>query len=145
MHWYSTVEGSILEQGDILPGLTTTRAVADAESPAGYQIRVGKGNYVVLSQSCDLENDKITEVLLADVITYRDLVAEAPDMARSSNFKNALIQGGNFAYFLLPKFSGPLQLDWSVVNFHQLMIIDLASCRDLGCEVGPSASVDLAL
>jgi hypothetical protein len=136
-HWYEIVEGDSLEQGDLLPGIRTSRALLDASVEGGVRVRLGRGDYVVLSQSCDLENDKVTEVLLADVRAYQDLAHEVGNIARSTAFRDALIRGADFAYFLLHEFDGPPQLDWSIVNFHQLRLTDITVCRRQAGELGP--------
>lgn len=87
--WYQVVNGDALEQGDILTGIITPRAVIDTSGQG--LIRVGVGSYVVLSQTCDLENDKVQEVLLANVISYQQLAHEVGDIARSTKFREALI------------------------------------------------------
>jgi hypothetical protein len=135
--WYEVIEGSRLEQGDVLPGIVTSRALADSSVEGGYRIRVGSGDYVVLSQTCDLENDKVGEVLLATFRSYQDLAHEVGAMARSTAFRDALIRCSDFAYFLLHDFDGPPNLAWSVVDFHHLRLTDVATCRQQADELGP--------
>jgi hypothetical protein len=134
--WYEIVSGGILEQGDLLPNLTTERVVIDPTANGGYRIRVGVADYVVLSQTCDLEHDKVQEVLLANFRDYQDLAREN-ESARKTAFRQALIQGGDFAYFLLHRHDGTPELNWSIVNFHQLRLIDIASCRAQAEKLGP--------
>jgi hypothetical protein len=133
--WYQVVDGNSLEQGDILTDLTTPRAIIDSNGQG--VIRIGVGTYVVLSQTCDLENDKVQEVLLANVIAYQQLAHEVGSNARSRKFREALIQGSDIAYFLLHEFAGPPRLEWSVANFHQLRLADIASCRNQASNLGP--------
>jgi hypothetical protein len=126
-YWYEVVSGPKLEQGDILINIVAPRAVQDENAPGGYRIRVGRGDYVVLSQTCDLENDKLQEVLLADVRDYQS-ATYSTDRARSKAFRNALIQGSDWAYFLLPEFGGNPRFPWSIVNFHYLFLVDVGAC-----------------
>jgi hypothetical protein len=134
--WYEVVSGDSLEQGDVLPTIRAERVVTDPEAAGGYRIRVGIGDYVVLSQTCDLEHEKVQEVLLANFKNYQDLARES-DSARRSAFRDALIQGADIAYFLMHRFEGPPALDWSIVNFHQLRLIDVISCRMQAEKLGP--------
>ncbi|HET9895195.1 MAG TPA: hypothetical protein VFQ44_09700 [Streptosporangiaceae bacterium] len=127
-NWYEVVTGPELEQGDILPNLDAPRAKKDDNAPGGYVIRPGRGDYVVVSQTCDLENKKLQEVLLADFRDYQS-ATYSHDRARSRAFRDALIQNSDWAYFLLPEFTGPPTLKWSVVNFHYLFLVDVDSCR----------------
>lgn len=134
-HWYEVVTGPKLEQGDVLTDLAAPRAVADEGAPGGYRIRVGRGNYIVLSQTCDLENEKLQEVLLADVQAYQS-DAYTVDRARSTAFRKALIQGSDWAYFLLPEFDGLLKFPWSIVNFHYLFLVDVGACTKRAEQMG---------
>jgi hypothetical protein len=133
--WYQAISEGSLEQGDILTDITTPRAVIDSNGQG--LIRIGVGSYVVLSQTCDLENDKVKEVLLANVISYQQLAHEVGANARSKKFREALIQGTDIAFFLLHEFAGPPSLEWSVVNFHQLRLADIVSCRAQAADLGP--------
>lgn len=126
-YWYEVVSGPTLEQGDLLTDLVAPRAVEDQNAPGGFRIRVGRGNYIVLSQTCDLENDKLQEVLLADIREYQS-ATYSNDRARSRAFRDALIQGSDWAYFLLPEFESSPRLAWSIVNFHYLFLVDVAAC-----------------
>jgi hypothetical protein len=134
-HWYEVVQGESLEQGDLLFDLVTPRVSIEAAGDGGYGILTGRGEYVVLSQTCDLEHNKVREVLLASLRTYQDLAHEM-QAARGRNFREALINGADFAYFLLHRFDGPPFLDWSVVNFHQLRLLDTQFCRSQARDLG---------
>lgn len=135
--WYEVTRGESLEQGDLFPDVRAPRVLVDPSADGGYRILVGTGNYVVLSQTCDLENDKVREVLLASVLTYQEMAHEVGAAARSTAFREALIKGADFAYFLLHRFDGPPNLEWSVVNFHQLRLIDTQFCRNYAYSLGP--------
>lgn len=134
--WYDITQGDSLEQGDLLPGVRAPRAIVDPSATGGYRIMLGTGDYVVLSQTCDLENEKVREVLLASVLTYQELAHEIV-IARSTDFRNAQIKGSEVSYFLLHRFDGSPSIKWSVVNFHQLRLVDIEFCRDYARSLGP--------
>jgi len=133
--WYEIIAGSSLEQGDVLPNIFAPRVVQDELAQGGYRVRPGRGDYVVLSQTCDLENDKLQEVLLADVSDYQSAARDS-ERARQTAFREALIQGSDWAYFLLPEFEGPPRLSWSIVNFHYLFLVDVSACRKQAEQLG---------
>jgi hypothetical protein len=135
--WYEVTQGDSLEQGDLLPGLRAPRVLVDPSADGGFRILVGTGDYIVLSQTCDLENDKVREVLLASMLTYQEMAHEVGAAARGTSFREALIKGADFAYFLLHRFGGPPSLEWSVVNFHQLRLVDIQFCRNYAQGLGP--------
>lgn len=134
--WYQIVEGPGLEQGDLLPNLTTHRVVFDESAPQGIRVLVRRGDFVVLSQTCDLEHDKVHDVLLVNLHTYQHL-AQEQESARRTAFREALIHGSDIAYFLLHDFAGPPSLEWSVANFHQLRLVDKDSCQSQAVQMGP--------
>src|SRR5689334_13905331 len=80
--WYEVVNGDQLLQGDILKRCP----VPSVDGLQGWDESTDSGELLdvdvtlldlcVISQSCDLENDKITEIVLAQIVdwnTARDL------------------------------------------------------------------------
>jgi hypothetical protein len=134
-YWYEVVSGPKLEQGDVLTNILAPRAVQDDTALGGFRVRPGRGDYVVLSQTCDLENEKLQEVLLADVRDYQS-ATYSNDRARSKAFRKALVQGTDWAYLLLPEFQGSPKFPWSIVNFHYLFLVDVGSCAKQAERLG---------
>lgn len=61
-------QGASLEQGDYLPDCWIPLLGADFDPAAVYpEISVGKGNLIIVTQSCDLANEKIPFVALCPV------------------------------------------------------------------------------
>jgi hypothetical protein len=77
--WYGTVHDSSLEQGDLLAGCPVIEPYWDAEinhlSPA-YRVQARQRIYdvVILTQSCDLVNDKVDTILVCAIYSV-DLFA----------------------------------------------------------------------
>jgi len=95
------------------------------------------GTFIVLAQTCDLEHEKVTEVLLADVIHYDVLYEKAGNFKRTE-FRKALIQGVVPAYCLLmSRDDDEPVLPWSVVDFHHLRLINKAACCAHAERSGP--------
>jgi len=105
--WYEVTEGSALLQGDILKrcpvfivsgwyGVTDTGARPVSPS---RQVDIDSSalDLVVMTQSCDLANDKVEDVLLARMIAWSDAVlAEVQrgnTIFQSSKFRRHLIEG----------------------------------------------------
>jgi hypothetical protein len=135
VEWYEIVDDDSLEQGDILLSVRTPRALVSKDGQ--LEVLDGSGGYIILSQTCDLENDKVREVLLASIISYQQLAHEIGGIARSSKFREAVIQGTDISYFLLHEFTATPKLEWSLANFHQLRLADISSCRRQVVELGP--------
>lgn len=83
-----------------------------------------EASVIVLTQSCDLEQGKVDDVLLAQVISWTALTEEELERGnqfiRSRRFREKLIEGNIPNLSLLHHTSGPPALEWSVVNFRRL-------------------------
>lgn len=126
--WFEVVEGASLLQGDILPKCPVF--VLDKEltwplSPeSSLGLRADMVDLIVLTQSCDLVNNKVTEVLLARVLSWaevvRDEMRKGNEVVKSARFRKQLVEGAVPGLSLLHKREQEPHLEWSVVNFYQL-------------------------
>lgn len=66
--WYETICGDGLEQGDLLRSFPILVA-ADAVAPEANEVRgeLRTLDAIILTQSCDLESDKVCSVLLCPI------------------------------------------------------------------------------
>ncbi len=125
--WYETISGKALAQGDLLLGCPVPR-VQDYRypPPAELDVFLDTHHLVVLSQSCDLENDKVDEILLANVLDYgllQNREGETNPLVRGSKWRKAAVNGDLPPYSVLPETAGPPSLDWSLVDFHHLFTL----------------------
>ncbi|WBB58485.1 hypothetical protein O7599_22955 [Streptomyces sp. WMMC500] len=136
--WYEIVQGGELSQGDILRDCSILRPVVpedlaqlstDPSDEAEEEIELESQvtDVVILSQTCDLENNKIDQVLVAKVLAYNELViqerARGNGLVRSSKFRKACADGNMPAQFLLHAKDGDPEMPWSLVEFHHLFLI----------------------
>lgn len=123
-----TVQGSSLEQGDLIPECPVYRVehAEDLEAPEAF---LELHDVVVLTQTCDLVNDKVDEVLVAAVISYDRMFREEgsarPDI-KGRKFRKAVTDGVLPAYSLLPQFAGQPPISWSLASFHHLFSVPKA-------------------
>lgn len=126
--WYEVVQGPVLAQGDVLMDCPVP-LVEQYTHPLpddGLTIAVDSHHLVILSQSCDLENNKIDEVLLAGVIGYQEAVANEASsnpFIGSKKWRAAAARGDMAGQAVLPPFDGTPSLDWSIVDFHHLFTL----------------------
>lgn len=128
MDWFEIVEGTDLLQGDILPKCPVFVPDRELSWPLSTQsslgLRVDLIDLIVLTQSCDLVNNKVSEVLLARVLSWtevvRDEVQKGNEFVKSPRFRKQLIEGAVPGLSLLHKREQAPPLEWSVVNFYQL-------------------------
>ncbi len=133
--WYEVVAGNDLEQGDILPDLLTPRVLADLSPDGQPMVARSKGHFIVLSQTCDLINDKVPEVLVASIAPY-DEFAHTSQHARTTAFQKSVVNGYDIAYFLLPESQDEPALAWSIVDFHHLRLVDKKGCHEHAKNLG---------
>jgi hypothetical protein len=124
--WYEVVATGSLAQGDVLPGCPVP-CVEVASFPivegAQLDVPVRDLDLVVMSQSCDLENGKIEDVLLAEVVSYAE-VKKSVEFLRSTNARRSIVQGNLTGYSLMQKADAPLPaMPWSLVDFHRLHVL----------------------
>lgn len=126
--WYSLAEGDKLQQGDILRNCPVFSP--DVTSETIKQIRLGCSpdtpvnvdivDVIVLSQSCDLENDKIESVILCPVWNLCDfeevLGANAKERAKR---KEDIRRGREPAFHMLAADSN-VSTPLSVVEFKRI-------------------------
>jgi hypothetical protein len=76
--WYEVVEGTELLQGDILPRCPIVTVLDPISWPilpeSKFSVGVTTRDLVVMTQSCDLANDKTDEILLAQFLSWSQSV-----------------------------------------------------------------------
>jgi hypothetical protein len=94
-----------------------------------------------LTQSCDLENDKVQDVLLARVLAWTDVVRTevetGNEAVRGSKFRKLLVEGNIPGMSLLHKREGEPALPWSVVDFHYLYTLPRMFVAPFAAGMGP--------
>jgi hypothetical protein len=142
--WYEVISAPSLLQGDIVFGCPVPFFAGTWTFPldpkdVAYQMM--PMDLVVLTQSCDLENNKIDHVLVARVIAWHTTVLhETQDgnpAIKSRDFRRKLIDGAIPGLSLLHKHEGTPMLEWSVVNFHRLYTLPKSFLEQYAKSVGP--------
>ena len=146
MSWYKIVEGSNLFQGDILPHCPVFTVAGQliwplSETNADIGFAVTEYDVVIISQSCDLQNDKVNDVLLAQVIAWKDVVAaeiaSGNQLIKSRKFRKLLIDGNVPGLSLLDEYLEEPILQWSVVDFHRLFTLPKTFLQQYATNLGP--------
>ena len=128
--WWATTSGPELEQGDLLRDLPVVRVSGvDLESGAAtVRSEAEVLDAIVVTQTCDLVNDKGGTVLLARVIGWPAFVAvqvEAGNEAvRSAAFRRSLVRGDVPPLTLLHARDAAPTLPWSVVDLRELHVVE---------------------
>ncbi len=143
--WFEITEGPALLQGDILlrcPVFVVPRELPWPLPPdTDVGVRVRLFHLVVMTQSCDLANDKVEDVLLAQLISWPEAVAAASAKGntsiRSREFRKKLIEGTVPGLSLLHTYEGSPRLDWSVVEFHRLFTLPKTFLSQFAATTSP--------
>ncbi len=101
--WYEIVEGDDLAQGDILLDCYAVRVAPDT-LPSGFsttlRAEIEQVDAIVISQSCDLVNDKINDVLLCAHFDLSKVMEVDPSL--KSKLKQ-ILNGQVYRHTLLPR------------------------------------------
>jgi hypothetical protein len=124
--WFEVTAGADLAQGDILLGCPVPcvdTLALPLEQDQEIPVVVQDLDLSVVTQSCDLEHDKVNEVLLAEVVAW-DVVKRSGDAhLKKTEFRKALVQGNVPGYSLLRKSEESVSLPWSLADFHRLHVL----------------------
>lgn len=128
--WWTATSGPGHEQGDLLRDFPVVHVESVEVSGAAAEVRsrVELIDGIIVTQTCDLENAKIANILLARVTTWADFAAAqfaaGNTAVKSSGFRRNLIRGDIPPLMLLHARASQPALDWSVVDFRELHVVD---------------------
>ena len=149
--WYEVIdsaslgEAAPLEQGDILPNCPrfAIQGIETWPPPEDANVNVDADlvQAVVLTQTCDLVQQKVEWVLLAAIAPWPDardaMVRQGNPLAKSKKFRQAIVQGNLPALSLLHRHPDEPIMDWSVVDFHQLFVLPKGLVLQVATAAGP--------
>jgi hypothetical protein len=125
--WYDDVPAaSPIEQGDIVenckilvPNELHYQAILENKENE-VPLDIIEINSIILSQSCDIQNEKIDSVIVCPIWSLRKFI-EKGDRFKSSTAREDLRQGKFPEYHLLQRFeSEELPNDFYFVDFHRI-------------------------
>jgi hypothetical protein len=135
--FWASCHGEQLEQGDYLPGCWIPVVGADFDpANAELEVSVGRSNLVIVTQSCDLANDKIQLAALcpiADLATWEQL---NPDYAKRG-FWESVRQGRREGLHMLSAFvDAGAGRNALVVDFRQIFSLPVPYLRRHAAGLG---------
>ena len=121
--WYEIVEGNSLAQGDLLRNYEVAVPKALVEEGKRVPLELRTFDFVVMTQTCDIEHGKVASILLCPWWDLWNFVDAAT--ARGENWgekqREALLQGNLPGYHLLNEtVQGDINLNIGVVDFHEI-------------------------
>lgn len=129
--WYGVASGQDLEQGDFLRACPLYRPTADQE------VERLESDVVVLSQSCDLANDKLEIVQVCPIFPLDELAASA-ERFRSKRGLEELRRGHLPGFHLLSRCGLPgHESGFWVCDFRSQFGVHIAVARTLAAVQSP--------
>ena len=120
---YEQPAATDLSQGDILddcPILVWKLALPPLDLGVPPEVRIIR--VVVLTQACDLAQDKATRVVVAPVHEAAELVAR--NILKAGAVRDQVRRGQVFGWYFLPAASAPINLSESIVDLRELHTIE---------------------
>lgn len=103
--WYEIPDGDDLEQGDLLlgcPVVLPKYQVTETAVQVLDNFEIGAFDVVVMTQSCDLGNDKVKDIIVCPFWSIDKWKELSPSMKQKNSFKQ-IKQGRQTRYTLLEK------------------------------------------
>lgn len=145
--WYEVVEGAQLQQGDLLRAFLVAQPPANIElgpdnKPLPPVVDIDIRDVVVLTQSCNLVNSKIHQLLVCPHLPLSQFVAQAPEDVRQSpkslaNLQEQIRQGNQPPLHMLAA-SQELGLgdEIRVVDFRLLSVASISFAQRTAEQAG---------
>jgi len=120
-----------VDQGDVIDGCPILQVTGfDSDNVDPLEIGYSGNRVIVLTQTCDLANEKTTVVVVGHILTALNLVDQ--HVLKASDVRGAIRAGRVFGLYYLPK-SAELGLPEAIVDLRQLHTVRLdlllALCR----------------
>ena len=129
--WYGLTNGDELEQGDLL------RECPIFRPSAANEVQRLRADAVILSQSCDLTNDKLEIVQVCPIFSLEELAATV-ERFRNKRGREELRRGHFPGYHLLSRCELPdHESDFWVCDFRSLFGVHVAVAKSLAAEQSP--------
>ena len=133
--WYGLADGDNLEQGDLLLDCPTFRPTAANEFEEICT------DVVILSQSCDLANDKLEIIQVCPIFSLEELATKV-DRLRSKRGREDLRRGYFPGFYLLNRCDIPShESDFWVCDFRSLFGVHVAVAKALAVEQSPRVRI----
>jgi hypothetical protein len=135
--FWAQVKGGELAQGDLLPDcLIPAFKPGFGQGRTEEEVEVSKGDLVIVTQSCDLENRKVEFVALCPIHSLSVFEADNPNYGRPSKWEEVR-KGRVEGLHLLASPANPSNnRDALVVDFRQIVSLPFAYLTGHAASVG---------
>ncbi len=144
--WWKSVEGELLAQGDLLPDccLPVFDKLVPREGASGASGEQDEQDIVVLSQrlivvtqSCDLENNKVVFVALCPIYKLDEFAVSNPKYNNTKNWDIVRSGRAHKLHMIASTDSQKTNMDSFVVDFGQIVSLPIEYLSDHARSLGP--------
>lgn len=133
--WWEDLESPSLSQGDYLKDCPVL-IVLDSFDPAvgnESEVAVEERNLIIMTQSCDLAQDKAKSVALCPVYTLEELAEKNPSYKSPKSWE-PVRQGRVEGWHMVAGFQGPKNENALVVDFRQIYSLPIGFLRNFASK-----------
>lgn len=123
-------QGDIIEQCRILVPEEKHYLALLKEAASSLDLKYTVADCIIMSQSCDLVNEKISFVILCPIITLESLI-EKNDFYKKSDNREQLRLGNQPSYHLLPQITVNGKKAYYCVSFHHIFSVPKSFLTEL--------------
>ena len=143
--WYEEIFSSYdIIQGDIItgcnipiPNVAIYNSILEDKEEVDEAIDIKYADLIILSQACDIQNEKIESIVLCPIWKLSDLIKEN-SYYKSSKARESLRQGKEPSYHLLRNYSSDnIVMDYSIVDFHQIYTLPKDFLKKTALDLSP--------
>ncbi len=133
--WYEIVEGDSLAQGDILRACPIVIPTPAFPIVNKVTVDVQTFDVIIMTQSCDLENDKVKDII---VCPHWDLHQAGQTDASLANKKawKEIVNGYRYRYAMLSAWEGETSIGIRVVDFGRIFSLPRDFLQNLATTHG---------
>jgi len=140
--WWTTVEGDSLAQGDLLRDFELLVPAFASPSSGRVDAEIRVHDVIVLTQSCDIENNKVGSLLLCPWWDFWEFVkaAEAQKKNWGRKEREKLWEGNLPGYHLLNEARlGDIEFGLGIVDFREVYTHPTVLVREVAAGTGKRA------
>lgn len=137
--WFDIVEGSELQQGDLIRDCPIYTPIIPAEADGNVQVDEGQYDVIILSQTCDLVigRENVQQVVVCPAALRAEIAASNDHPLRTKGALQNACKNKEPAFFVLAAFEhADVSRDVSVVHFRMVYTLPIGYLRTIAERAG---------
>jgi len=137
--WWETVEGKLLAQGDLLPACCLPVFLDPVPRKGELEqqdIDVVSQRLIVVTQSCDLENNKVEFVALCPIHTLKEFAESNPHYENIKNWESVRRGQAHSLHMIASPDAPETNADSYVIDFGQIVSLPIGYLGNHAASLG---------